>query len=161
MKKTNSSSIFKNIYIYINNVIQNLNSSKIFAGLMIIIINIGSKFVHIKISKSMEAYLKYTFSKQILVFAIAWMGTRDVYVALLMVVLFTILFEFILNEESSFCCLPETFTSYHLDLLENNDTGEETKVSDEEITKAKAILEKAAKQDQATSNKNTISSYIS
>ena len=43
----------------------------------------------------------------------------------------------------------------------NNDTGEDTKVSDEEITKAKAILEKAAKQDQATSNKNTISSYIS
>lgn len=161
MKKTNSSSIFKNISVYINNVIQNLNSSKIFAGLMIIIINIGSKFVHIKISKSMEAYLKYTFSKQILVFAIAWMGTRDVYVALFMVVLFTILFEFILNEESRFCCLPETFTSYHLDLLENNDTGEDTKVSDEEITKAKAILEKAAKQDQATSNKNTISSYIS
>ena len=96
MKKTNSSSIFKNISVYINNVIQNLNSSKIFAGLMIIIINIGSKFVHIKISKSMEAYLKYTFSKQILVFAIAWMGTRDVYVALFMVVLFTILFEFIL-----------------------------------------------------------------
>jgi len=109
----------------------------------------------------MEAYLKYTFSKKILVFAIAWMGTRDVYVALFMVVLFTILFEFILNEESSFCCLPETFTSYHLDLLENNDNGDDAKVSDEDIAKAKAILEKAAKQDQAVSNKNTISSYIS
>jgi hypothetical protein len=161
MKKTNSGSFFKKISEHTNNVVQNLNTSKIFAGLMIIIINIGSKFVHIKISKSMEAYLKYTFSKQILVFAIAWVGTRDVYVALFIVVLFTILFEFILNEESRFCCLPETFTSYHLDLLENNSNDNDDKVSDEDIAKAKAILEKAAKQDNTSVNKNTIPNYIS
>jgi hypothetical protein len=159
MKKQNNNSIFKNIASHINNVIQNLNTSKIFAGLMIITINIGSKFVHIKISKSMEAYLKYTFSKQILVFAIAWMGTRDVYVALFIVLLFTILFEFLLNEESKYCCLPETFTSYHLDLLETNNTEE--KISDEDIIKAKTILEKAAKQEQNNQNKSIISSYIS
>jgi hypothetical protein len=159
MKKQNNNSIFKNIGSNINNVVQNLNTSKIFAGLMIITINIGSKFVHIKISKSMEAYLKYTFSKQILVFAIAWMGTRDVYVALFIVLLFTILFEFLLNEESKYCCLPETFTSYHLDLLETNNTEE--KISDEDIIKAKTILEKAAKQEQNNQNKSIISSYIS
>ena len=121
---------------------------------MIIIINIGSKFVHIKISKSMEAYLKYTFSKQILVFAMAWMGTRDVYVALFITLLFTLLFEFILNENSRFCCLPETFTSYHLDLLENKD--DDQKISEEEIVKAKLVLEKASKQDSNNENKSFI-----
>ena len=159
MKKQNNNSIFKNIGLHINNVVQNLNTSKIFAGFMIIIINIGSKFVHIKISKSMEAYLKYTFSKQILVFAIAWVGTRDVYVSLFIVFIFTILFEFLLNEESNFCCLPETFTSYHLDLLETN--HKEQEITDEDIIKAKTILEKAAKQKENNQNKSIIYSYIS
>lgn len=159
MKKKSSKSTITNISSYIHNVVQNLNTSKIFAGLMIITINIGSKFVHINISKSMEAYLKYTFSKQILVFAIAWMGTRDIYVALLITLLFTILFEFVLNEESRFCCLPETFTNYHLDLLETNPTDE--KVSEEDVIKAKALLEKAAKQEQQAANKYVVPSYIS
>ena len=71
MKSMNQ--FFKNIH---DNV-QDLNKSKVFAGLMIITLNIASRFVTIKLSKSMESYLKYTFSKQILIFAIAWMGTRD------------------------------------------------------------------------------------
>ena len=106
-------SIFNYITTHIDAVIQNLNTSKIFAGIMIIILNIGSKFVNIKLSKSIEGYLKYTFSKQILVFAIAWMGTRDVYIAIIITILFTIFNEYLFNEESKMCCLTETFTNYH------------------------------------------------
>ena len=61
---------------------------------MIITLNIVSKYVNIGLSKSMESYLKYTFSKQILVFAIAWMGTRDIYIALTLTIIFIILFDF-------------------------------------------------------------------
>jgi hypothetical protein len=130
---------------YIDQVVQNINTSKIFAGIMIIILNIGSKFVNIKLSKSMEGYLKYTFSKQILVFAMAWMGTRDVYIALVITVLFTILNEYIFNEQSKYCCLSETFTNYHLDKLVNE--GMENKeITQEDIDKATLILEKAKKQ---------------
>ena len=46
----------------INDQVQVLNNSKIFAGIMIIILNIASRFVNIKLSKSMESYLKHTFS---------------------------------------------------------------------------------------------------
>jgi len=128
---------FTNVMAYIHNSVQTLNSSKIFAGLMIIILNIASKFVNIKLSKSMESYLKYTFSKQILVFAIAWMGTRDIYIALIITIVFIVVVDFLLNEESPFCCLPESFTNYHIDLLNNNE------VSKEDITKAKEVLDKA------------------
>ena len=61
----------------IHNNVQSINKSKLFAGLIIITLNIASKFVTIKLSKTVESYLKNTFSKQILVFAIAWMGTRN------------------------------------------------------------------------------------
>ena len=86
-KKSNQ---FQNLFNKFNNNVQLVNSSKIFAGLMIIILNISSKFVNIKLSKSIESYLKNTFSKQILVFAIAWMGTRDIYIALIITIIFII-----------------------------------------------------------------------
>lgn len=110
-----------NFFSKVNQHIYSMNNSKLFAGLMIIILNISSKFVNIKLSKTMEAYLKYTFSKQILVFAMAWMGTRDIYIALLITIIFIIFTEFLFNEESRFCLLPESFTNYHIGLLEQND----------------------------------------
>jgi len=65
----------------------------------------------------MEAYLKYTFSRQILIFTIAWMGTRDIYIALIISLIFMIFMDFLFNEESMFCCLPSEFTDYHVQLF--------------------------------------------
>ena len=129
---------------YIHEHIQTLNSSKIFAGIMIITLNIVSRFVNIKLSKTMESYLKYTFSKYVLVFTIAWMGTRDIYIALFIMGCFIIISDFLFDEESMFCILPEEFKDHHLTILEENENMEN--VSDEEITKAKKVIEKAKEQ---------------
>ena len=91
--KSDLNKAVKNMYNYVNDNINSMNDSKLFAGFMIVTLNIASKFVTIKLSKTMEAYLKYTFSKQILVFAIAWMGTRDIYIALTLTIIFIILFD--------------------------------------------------------------------
>lgn len=123
----------------INKIVLDLNSSKVFAGIMIIILNISSRFVNLKISKSFESYLKHTFSRQVLVFAIAWMGTRDIYVALIIVILFTIIVDFLCNEDSMFCCFSNDFKNYHIELMEN-------RVSEEDIKKAKETLAKAEEQ---------------
>ena len=77
----------------IHQYVTNLNNSKIFAGIMIIILQISSRFVTVKLSKTVESYLKYTFSRQVLIFTIAWMGTRDIYIALCIAILFTIVIK--------------------------------------------------------------------
>ena len=130
-------------FLYLRNSIKAINDSKIFAGLMIITLNIASRFVNLKLSKTMESYLKNTFSRQILVFAIAWMGTRDFFVALLITFLFTIVSEYLFNEQSAFCILPETFTNYHVGLLD--DEVECKSFTKEDIEKAFKVLEKARK----------------
>ena len=112
-----------NTLSYVHNYINALNSSKMFAGLMIIVLNIASRFVTIKLSKSMESYLKYTFSRQVLIFAIAWMGTRDIYIALIISTVFMICMDFLFNEDSRFCCLPSDFTDYHTQLFDTNQTN--------------------------------------
>lgn len=142
-KKNNS---FVKFFDYLHDNVQAINNSKIFAGLMIITLNIVSKFVTIKLSKTLEAYLKYTFSKQILVFAIAWIGTRDIYIALFITLIFVVLTEYLLHEDSMFFVLPEEFKDYHISLLENennpNDISED-EITEEAIKKCQSILKKA------------------
>lgn len=151
-KDTRLGNSVKNLLKYLHDNIQQLNNSKIFAGCMIIILNIASRFVNIKLSKSMESYLKFTFSRQILVFAIAWMGTRDIYIALIMTALFTILFYYLLNEDSSFCCLPESFKDHHINLIDNE-------ISDEDVKKAKEVLDKYKKQTNEKDIESSVENY--
>lgn len=129
------------IFNMMHNQVMHINNSKLFAGFMIIVLNIASRFVTIKISKTMESYLKYTFSRDILVFAISWMGTRDIYIAIAITITFMVLMDYVLNEQSAFCCLPSNFTDYHISLMDNDDT-----ITPDKIKEAEEILEKAKKQ---------------
>jgi len=142
-KKTKGNFLTQSV-IYMHNQIQLLNSSKIFAGLMIITLNIVSKFANFKLSKTLESYFKYTFSRQILVFAIAWMGTRDIYIALIITFIFVICTEYLFHEDSQFFILTEDFKDYHISLLENENSTE--KVTEEDIKKAKEVLRRAETQ---------------
>jgi hypothetical protein len=129
----------KTMLEYLNNYIKSLNDSKVFAGIMIIIINIASKFVTFKVSKTMESYLKFTFSRDILVFAITWMGTRDIYIAIGITVIFSFVVDYLLNESSAWCCLPKSYTNEQVAKLENVNK----EPTQEDIIKAKLILEKS------------------
>lgn len=131
-----------NLLYYLLDHVKVINDSKLFAGLMIIVLNIASKFVNIKLSKTIESYMKNTFSRNILIFAIAWMGTRDIWVAAIITIVFVFLMDYLLNEESIFCCLPEHFTNYHLSLLDDSNSNCKSFTA-EEVEKAYQILEKA------------------
>lgn len=111
---------FRRFFGFIENTVSSMNNSKLFAGCMIILLNISSKFVNIRLSKSIESYLKYTFSRNVLVFAMAWMGTRDIITAAVITLLFAICAEYLLNEESPFCCLSKDFRDYHIERFENS-----------------------------------------
>jgi hypothetical protein len=142
-KDTKNYTITK-LFSYLHDNVQAINNSKIFAGLMIITLNVVSKFANIKLSKTLESYFKFTFSRQILVFAIAWMGTRDIYIALFITVLFVIFTEYLFHEDSMFFMLTEEFKDHHISLLENENGSE--KVTEEDVRKAKDVLERAKRQ---------------
>lgn len=135
---------------YLNTNILAMNQSKLFAGLIIIVLNISSKFVTIRLSKTVEGYLKYTFSRDVLVFAMAWMGTRDIYTALFITLVFSICANFIFNEESRFCILPESFVDHHSSRMDN--PPEVPQISDQQIADAVSLLSNAKKQRDALTN---------
>ena len=120
-----------------------------------ILLNIGSKFITIQFSKSTEEYMKWTVSKQLLVFAMAWMGTRDIYTALGLTAVFTILSEYLFNEESKLCIVPPKYRV--LDKLV--DTNEDGVVTEPELAAAIAVLEKAKREKQRKEQKEAFKKF--
>ena len=95
--------------------------SKYFTGIMIIIINMAPRFMTVKLNKTVESYIKYSLNRNVLIFAILWMGTRDVIIAFALTLVFMLLVDYVFNEESSLCCLPETFVDYHTKLRDEDE----------------------------------------
>ena len=125
-----ASSIFDNVHDHVTV----LNNSKIFAGIMIVILNVASKFVNFKFGSTTEKYLKYTFSRQILVFAMTWMGTRDIYIATGMTLVFILFFDFLFNEDSSLCILPDQLKEYYQNLDDDENKIDEKQYADAIVT---------------------------
>jgi hypothetical protein len=153
--KTNSFTPLFNSVSYINHHIMYLNNSKFFAGVIMILLNVGSKFITIQFSKSTEEYMKYTVSKQLLVFSMAWMGTRDIYTALGLTAVFTILSDYIFNEESSMCIVPHKYRVLHKLI----DTSNDGVVTETELSAAVAVLEKAKREKQRKAQKDAFSKF--
>lgn len=140
---------------YINHHVMYLNNSKFFAGVIMILLNVGSKFISIQFSKSTEEYMKFSLSKQILVFAMAWMGTRDIYISLGLTAVFTILSEYLFNEESHLCVVPHKYRVLHKLL----DTNGDNDVSETELASAIALLEKAKREKQRKNQREAFTKF--
>lgn len=128
----------------IHNRVMSLNNSKFFAGVIMILLNIGSKYITIELSKNQEQYFKHYVSRILLLFAISWMGTHDIYTSLILTSSFIIMTEYLFNEESSFCVLPSYLKRFNQVLDKNNDTM----ISEKEIENAIKVLEKAKRVEE-------------
>lgn len=131
-----------------------LNTSKFFAAAIVLILNIASKYVTIQFSPTTDEYLK-AFPKQILVFAMAWMGSRDIYTSLIVLAIFTLISDVLLNDESPYCAIPEKYRI----MAKALDTNKDGKVSEDEIMEAIAILDRAKRQKKQQQDFSTLATY--
>ena len=139
----------------INNAVSSLNSSTFFAGIMMICLNIGSRYIQLNLDESTESYIKYALTKEILVFTISWMATRNIYSALVLTAVFVVLADFILNEKSRYCLLPKNF-------IKSRKLGEFTNnkiITDKEVSDAMDIIEKHKQQKSKSSQLNYLDAY--
>jgi len=121
-----------------------INNSKLFAGFVMILLNIGSRFVKIEVSKSQEKYLKKSLGRHLMIFAISWLGTRDVLIALTITAIFNVLIGYLFNEKSRFCIIPHKHREFE-DVLDIDGDGE---ITEKDINKAMEIIKKAKKTDK-------------
>ena len=138
----------------VHKIVENLNTSKYFIGIMMILLNIGSKYITVKLSKSQEAYVRNHVLRELLIFSVCWMGTRDNYISLILTAGFFELTQHLFNEESKFCVLPKRYREYHL-----FDTNKDGEISQQEINDAVALLDKVKKQ-KSTQQREKLYDYF-
>ena len=119
-----------------------LNGNKYMLGLMILLINLGARYIGNEVGDFMHKVLNHKFARRFLIFLVLWMGTRDLVVAGVITISFIILVNTIFNENSDYCILP----------VQNNSS-----VSKEEYDLAKQLVSKyeLANPQQTTTNTNT------
>lgn len=136
--------MYMDIISVLNNSILSLNNSKFFAGLIMILMNVGSRYVTFKFSKTQEEYFKNNLAREILIFAFSWMATRDIYISIMITASFVILADYLFNESSRYCILPEKYKQ----LSQIVDSDNDGLVTEEEIKRAEEILMKAKNQQR-------------
>jgi hypothetical protein len=104
-------------------VLSILNDNKFFAGVIMLTMNIGSKYVSIELSKTQENYIKYSLGRQILVFAILWMGTRDIFTSLVLTAIFILIADYLFNENSKYCVIPDKYKEVEDKVVTTNEVN--------------------------------------
>jgi hypothetical protein len=123
-----------------------LNNNKYFIGIVLLTLNLLSRFVPIKLTKNQKKLLQHNLFKQIIIFSIAFSVTRDIILSVTVTAAFHILATHLLNENSKLCILPENMKRLHSAI----DTDGDNQISDEEIQNALRILEDAKKSGKST-----------
>jgi di/tricarboxylate transporter len=86
-----------------------LNNNKFLAGIAMIMFSIGSRYIVIDMSKNTETLLKTKIMRRLTLFSIFFVGTRDIYVSLVLTAVFLVMTMGLFNEESSYCIIPKSF----------------------------------------------------
>ena len=121
-----------------NTVANSINNNKYFYGLMMIMLNVGSKYLTLDLSAPfLKAILSSTFIRRILIFSIVFVATRDLKISLILTASFVIIALNLFNEKSKYCILPKNYR--------NLDTNLDGEISPDEIERAYKILKKTGK----------------
>jgi|TARA_B110000858_G_C17756059_1_gene452173 hypothetical protein len=124
------------------NSLNALNSNKYMFGLMMLMLNIGSRYIELGFTKTQEHALRRGLGRELLIFSTVFIGSRDVVTSILMTAAFIILSDYIFNENSRFCVLPERLKKISEIVDKNNDL----EISPQEEERALEILRKADNQ---------------
>lgn len=101
-----------------------LNNSKLLLGLLIILMNIGSRYVVQDMPKIVDRVLMSPISKMLVVFSIVYVSTRDVEISLFLTLVFILLTQHLLHEKSPYCIVGrfiDTNNDHEISLKELND----------------------------------------
>ena len=135
--------------------INTINSSAFLAGISMLILNIGSKYLEIGLSKTQEQAIRNSIAREILIFTIIFVGTKDIILSLFMTSAFIILADFLFNNNSKYCICRSYLNRIEMEADLNGDN----KISEEEEEKAIELLRKA-KQQKKKAQQAHFASYL-
>lgn len=87
----------------IEHVFMTINTNPYFVGLMMLLLNLGGRFLGLEISKEQEKLFTNPWVRRGLIFTVLFIATRNVFVAGIMTIFVLLIMSFLLNENSDLC----------------------------------------------------------
>ena len=89
-------------------LLKNINDNKYFAGICMLILNIGTKYISVELSDTQDEFLKHIIIRRLGLFTIFWVGTKDILISLVLTAVFIIFVSNIFNENSKYSILKKS-----------------------------------------------------
>ena len=113
------------------------NNNKYVYGFLMILLNIGARYIEMDLVKSHKEFLSSKMLRRLLIFTVAFIGTRDLVASLIITATFIIFVLNLFNVDSKYYVLPNS--------IKKLDTNNDGVISPEEIKNAYELLQKAGK----------------
>jgi len=87
--------------------IHNINMNPYVLGIAYILLNLGGRFMVLSVTPAQEAFLQNIVFRPLLLFAIMFIGTRNLVVAFWLTLVVLVVLHYLLNENSSWYLLKD------------------------------------------------------
>jgi hypothetical protein len=92
-------------------LLASVNSNPYFIGLMMLLLNLGGRFLSLEVSKEQEKFLSHPFIRRFFLFVVLFVATRNIIIATGLTIIVIICLGYLFNENSDLClwksCIPD------------------------------------------------------
>ena len=110
-----------------------LNQNKMFIGVSMLLLNLGSRFLIEELSETQEELFNNKVFRRIILFCVIFIATKDIKTSFLLTGAFIIFVQGLFNENSKYCILRKS-------------TFQNKNITKEQYNKAKRVVERFEKQ---------------
>jgi hypothetical protein len=89
----------------IDSILGVFNSNLYFVGIMMLILNLGGRFIAMEISKEQELFFQHPWVRRLLIFVVLFVATRNLLVSFWLTIFVVLTLGYLFNENSAFCIL--------------------------------------------------------
>jgi len=131
---------------YLNNLTLKLNNNKYFVGMMMVMLNLGSRYIFLEMGKVHDQFFNQKIVRRALIFTVFFVATRDILASVLLSAFFIVFVLELTHEKSPYCIIPKGFIKV--------DTNNDGLVSADEIKRAYFTLRNAGEIESFKNKKH-------
>jgi hypothetical protein len=140
--------------------LQIFNNNPYFIGLMMLILNLGGRFISLEVTKQQELFLQHPWVRRVLIFTVLFVATRNLWVAFWATVTVILFLGYLFNENSALCIFGKVGKNGST-CSDGPKPGEEMTPEEKEILhRLSAKAARYQKVDTKSSNKNPLQAAL-
>jgi len=124
----------------LDSMLHALNQNPYFIGMMMLLLNLGGRFISLEVTKQQEQFLQHPWVRRVLIFTVLFVATRNLWVAFWATLAVILLLGYLFNENSALCLFGKAGAS--------GSTCTQEKPSEEMTPEEKEILQRLSSKAQ-------------